>query len=86
MGKSTISMVIFHCYVSSPEGTSGDGAYRIMTKTNLGHPGPVHEVQEWIVRLGACHGLAAFGTKALVTAGVFDPSFGYGSIPIDTMF
>ena len=24
MGKSTISMAIFHCYVSSPEGTPGD--------------------------------------------------------------
>ena len=23
MGKSTISMAIFHCYVSSPEGTIG---------------------------------------------------------------
>ena len=24
MGKSTISMAIFHCYVSSPEGTHSD--------------------------------------------------------------
>ena len=23
MGKSTISMAIFHCYVSSPEGSNG---------------------------------------------------------------
>ena len=27
MGKSTISMAIFHCYVSSPEGISQDQAF-----------------------------------------------------------
>ena len=31
MGKSTISMAIFHCYVSSPEGTQAMGKFLKLT-------------------------------------------------------
>ena len=37
MGKSTISMAIFHCYVSSPEGIFSEGAsYGLTPKKGLG--------------------------------------------------
>ena len=47
MGKSTISMAIFHCYVSSPEGTRpGKHPTKLM--------GKIHHVswENWLFRLG----------------------------------
>ena len=52
MGKSTISMAIFNCYVSSPEGTSPKfGLYDVLLST-LSHIQPVpFKLPFWLIML-----------------------------------
>ena len=53
MGKSTISMAIFNCYVSSPEGN--DLKFLLLTWPMLAEELPVSTIDGFSHRLPTCH-------------------------------
>ena len=77
MGKSTISMAIFHCYVSSPEGTLKMRSLRACDSASFSLSAKWVCLKMWLVPLNVPNGFADHYPvfKRLAIIGNMNPTF-----------